>query len=976
MCRLLRHLGIEPEMAAGHSYGELVALAAAGVFSFRDLIRISETRGRLITEKVRPEPGVMAAIEAAERDIVPVISSLEGVWVANLNAPLQTVISGTQAGIEAAVERFAAQKITCRLLPVACAFHSALVASAQEPFREALKGYEFRAPCFPVFCNVTGDPYPAEPDRFAGLLCDQLVNPVRFASEAQAMYDAGARVFVECGPGRVLTGLINNSLAGTAAVKIQTDQPGANGIVSLLQALAQLAVAGVDFRPYGLFERRVTGVPEMATVLAPQTKSASTTTWTIRSGKAVPPPGFRTDRKALARRAVTCQAVASEEAGSKVMQAHQELMRSFVETEERIMRAFFERSRGAVICPDTLPERASAPAETPPQTPVPEHLATPDANPNREKIEHELVSIVSARTGYPAYTIGLDLDMEADLGIDSLKRVEIFAALAEKMRVPLDADALSGLNTLGAIAERLAAGSAPTEVSLHTAQPAIERLIVAAVEAPEIRDDANRGREELVLIVDDGTNLPRLLSEKITAQGGRAEIVAPECVQTVNGSPISGVLHLPGLIPPEAVDFEDFGPRMERELKSLFLLVRAQDARLMPEAVVLAATRMGGALAAVAPAQHFWPGSGALAGFLKTLALERPQIHCRVVDFASHAGEKEIAAALLRELNCRDGLTEAGYQGGQRLTLEAVPRATVKEQPRIALSPASVILMTGGARGITAQIAVELAQRYQPKLVLLGRTSLTESGGALEIPLDDERKAKRLISDALRSQGVQPLPRALEAEYQRLRRHEEISANLEAMRGAGSAVEYHVVDVADQQAFQSLIESIYARLGRIDGVIHGAGIIENRLIRDQSSESFDRISMPKIHGALTLARSLRQEKLQFLAFFSSVAARFGNPGQADYAATNEVLSKLAAWLNARWTARVCSIDWGPWDTDRGMVTVEQRERFRRAGMRMVSTSEGRSAFVEELLYGRKEDTEVILGAPIIRSVAVAAENRP
>jgi hypothetical protein len=168
-------------------------------------------------------------------------------------------------------------------------------------------------------------------------------------------------------------------------------------------------------------------------------------------------------------------------------------------------------------------------------------------------------------------------------------------------------------------------------------------------------------------------------------------------------------------------------------------------------------------------------------------------------------------------------------------------------------------------------------------------------------------------------------------------------------------------DVRDAGAFGAIIDDIYATYGRLDGVIHGAGIIEDKLVRDKSLESFERVLRTKSAGAFVLARHVRGGSLRFMVFFSSVAGRFGNRGQADYAAANEVVSKLALALQRRGPARVCSIDWAPWDK-LGMVSPELKREFARRGVDLLSPAAGRRAFWEEIQQDTHAGAEVIIAA--------------
>src|SRR5262249_3311764 len=178
---LLGRLGLRPELVAGHSYGEYVALCAAGVFDERTLAVVSETRGRAILEAAKDDLGTMAAADAGPDTVARVLGSLDGVWIANLNSPEQTIISGTRAGVEEALRRLKEQDVRAKSVPVACAFHSPLVAPARDRLASFLGTLEFAAPRVEVYSNTTAAPYAQEPREVAALLAEHLVQPVRFA---------------------------------------------------------------------------------------------------------------------------------------------------------------------------------------------------------------------------------------------------------------------------------------------------------------------------------------------------------------------------------------------------------------------------------------------------------------------------------------------------------------------------------------------------------------------------------------------------------------------------------------------------------------------------------------------------------------------------------------------------------------------------------------------------------------------------
>ena len=152
----------------------------------------------------------------------------------------------------------------------------------------------------------------------------------------------------------------------------------------------------------------------------------------------------------------------------------------------------------------------------------------------------------------------------------------------------------------------------------------------------------------------------------------------------------------------------------------------------------------------------------------------------------------------------------------------------------------------------------------------------------------------------------------------------ELRTTLESLSVITSSVRYHSVDVSEAEAVRRVIEDIHDRWGRIDGVIHGAGVLEDRMLADKTPESFDRVFRTKVDGARGLAAALQgRPPLRFFALFGSVSGVFGNPGQVDYAAANDALDTLARMWDGRVAHRVVSLDWGPWAST-GMSTFPAR----------------------------------------------------
>jgi NAD(P)-dependent dehydrogenase (short-subunit alcohol dehydrogenase family) len=190
----------------------------------------------------------------------------------------------------------------------------------------------------------------------------------------------------------------------------------------------------------------------------------------------------------------------------------------------------------------------------------------------------------------------------------------------------------------------------------------------------------------------------------------------------------------------------------------------------------------------------------------------------------------------------------------------------------------------------------------------------------------------------------------------------QILTNLRRLKATGATVEYHSLDVRDEEAFGGLIDDIYARHGRIDGVLHGAGVIEDKLMRDKSPQSYANVFSTKVESALVLTRRLRPQGLTFLVFFSSVAGRFGNAGQSDYSAANEFLNKLACQLSRTWPARVVAINWGAWDA--GMVSDELRRLYAMRNIHLIPIPEGVGFLEQELRLKDRREPEVVIACSV------------
>ena len=207
----LRENGIEADAAAGFSLGELPAMAYAGGVGAEEGFSLVTKRAEFMAAATMPGEPAMAAVMRLEPAVIAAIcEEIPEAYPANFNAPEQTVISGTAAGIARFREILSERGIAARLvdLPVSGAFHTPYMAEAAERFAAVLAEADFKKPRIPVYSNRTGGPYPEDPAAYPGILAEQIVNPVRWVDEIRAMIEKGIDTFIECGAGKTLCGLI------------------------------------------------------------------------------------------------------------------------------------------------------------------------------------------------------------------------------------------------------------------------------------------------------------------------------------------------------------------------------------------------------------------------------------------------------------------------------------------------------------------------------------------------------------------------------------------------------------------------------------------------------------------------------------------------------------------------------------------------------------------------------------------------
>ncbi|HCF27257.1 MAG TPA: hypothetical protein DEV81_08655 [Cyanobacteria bacterium UBA11049] len=644
------------------------------------------------------------------------------------------------------------------------------------------------------------------------------------------------------------------------------------------------------------------------------------------------------------------------------------------------------------VLPPPAPEAPSVPP-SPPASPAPEALL-----PDRASLTQTLLQLVSDRTGYPMEMLGLDQDIEAELGIDSIKRVEIFGALLKILPENLSArvqeriESFTEVKTLSGIVEQLLQSlrsSAPS-ASPNTANREEDRLGKSPDGVETIPRYVMQARTEplpsresialtgLFLITEDQLSVAPYVAQALQQGGASTAIIAssvllePEKIareiaelRQKYGS-VSGIVHLaPLAVAPTLEKLSDWRKYTQIQSKSLFQMLQLcaeelQQAGQQQKSRVLAASLLGGYFGRDGCYGSGLPTGGSCNGLLKALAIEWSNVCAKAIDFDNSLSPADMAQQIIDELLCVGGRLEVGYSQGKRQIFDTVAAPLKTGVVQIEPNADWIVLLTGGARGITAEIANQLVIPGMT-MVVVGRSPEPTQEPSEFNGIEDIAALRRVLLDRAKVQGLSATPVQIENKVQELLRDRSIRRNLENLKTAGARVEYWSVDVRSDREFGGLIDDIYSRYGRLDAVIHGAGIIEDKLIVNKSAASFDRVFDTKVDSTFILSRHLRPESLKLLVLFGSVAGRYGNRGQSDYAAANEVINRLAWQMDELWSnTRVVTINWGPWDTT-GMASEEVKRQLKNQGIIPINLQAGCQFFVDELRYGRKGETEIVAG---------------
>ncbi|HIG26503.1 MAG TPA: SDR family NAD(P)-dependent oxidoreductase [Verrucomicrobiales bacterium] len=611
-----------------------------------------------------------------------------------------------------------------------------------------------------------------------------------------------------------------------------------------------------------------------------------------------------------------------------------------------------------------------------------DHQTGNSVSPSFTEAEEVLLKIVSEKTGYPLEMLNVDMGLDSDLGIDSIKRVEIMSTLQIEMpEAPeIKAEHLGQFQTIREIVNFIteslpqrkepSSDSQPSEPESdvsekekapvlnhnNTEEIRLDRQVIRTVALNgEGLDSVHRvAPDSDVWLCDDGSDLAHQVESEFKSHGYRIHRKTLEQLKSSSlPKRLSGLI----LMTPVTESADSF-------LEDSFAILKKAAPGLRKEgkrhgAILVSISRLDGHFGFGNLIGKSNPVSGGLAGLVKTANHEWPEVQCRSIDLdPEYEDIKELGRAVFQEV-FRQGPVEIGISKDQICTLELNSEPLQRSSQEKPIQKGEVIVVSGGGRGVTAASAMALAKAFKPTLVLLGRSLEPEKEPDWLRSLEDEKEIKKAI--ATQMNGGSSL-KEVERQYRHWMSNRELNRNFASMENLGATVIYRSLDIRDEKSVAAVLDEIRKKYGPLKGLIHGAGVLADRRIEDKTKDQFQQVYSTKVDGFRSLVSAIGDDPIKIMGLFSSFTGRYGRTGQVAYAAANEVLNKLAqSEARKRPDCRVVAFNWGPWNG--GMVTPSLKTLFEKEGVGLIDLGAGAQFMVDELSADRDQPVEIVVMAP-------------
>jgi malonyl CoA-acyl carrier protein transacylase/acyl carrier protein/NAD(P)-dependent dehydrogenase (short-subunit alcohol dehydrogenase family) len=1187
MYKLLESLGMKPDYLCGHSLGEISALVAADVISFSEGLKIVYYRAESLERMPEDKRGGMVSISIGkDHELVSGLlnQSKEKCVLALNNAQDQIVLSGSEPAIKEAVETCKKNNLSYNVLRVSHAFHSDILIDAVDYYYEKIKDITYKEPKIAIYSTIKQRLYDKddfEKDDFARTLASQLITPFSFCDIVKEMYEElNVNVYIEVGCKNILTRLVKKILSGKEIFSIETNLKVKDDNLCIKRLKTYMDVNNITLIKNDLSKEKVES--DIKKIIMSQTsyplslitishkpmildlalnktifdnivnkitrkfnldesvinKDSNISLKEIidivtSKGKAV---NRNADEKAgadmevskdvsrkEAKKAVKISSVKKENIEKEIKEIvaektgyPEEMLESNLDLEAdlgidsvkqgeifAVVREHFgyEADENANIKEfNTIAKivdytSGAINSENDEVEEVKEAVKINRVN--KETIEKEIKEIVAEKTGYPEEMLESNLDLEADLGIDSVKQGEIFVVVREHFGYEADENAnIKEFNTIAKIVDYTsnAMGSGDAEVqkvnkiSKETIEKEIKEIVAEKTGYPEEMLESNLDLEadlgidsvkqgEIFAVVrehfgyeaDENANIKefntiaKIVDYTSNAMGSVDYKESLETVEKVEENKLDKVFQLDNdsittrymgisvekKYPDNAEEFSFQGKRIllvednlnQNITRNLVELLKKEDVQICilgnaqyegvmsvpvdfedidnlkvsisktieklgkvdvvinlngirkavnfyntsydlydkevrevynvmfytskyaykyfeenpKESAYFAATNIGGIFGA--EREYLNNPIGAIVdGYLKGVEKELRPLNCKICDFTDVEDVEKTAKTLYKDYKVRERLVEIGYCNDIRKTICVIPKE-IKERESIKqfkLDKNDVVLVSGGGRGIILECVKGLAALYNPKIIITGRTELPNGDEEwLNFNEEEIEKYKTTFIRKLINEKKIKAPFEAVEKYNKLLNARELYKNIEKLNNTGYNIHYVKCDICSDEDTKKLSEYIKKNFGKVTGIINGAGLPSFGKITNKNEQFALKVVRVKADGFYNMYNKFKSDKLKFFISMGSISGRFGMDGQVDYSAGADIIVKLSSMISKDNPDLKCGVlGWTAWD-EVGMASDPQVQKVQKEvrGLEYIKVKEGVTRFLNEVAFG-------------------------
>ncbi|AGF78524.1 polyketide synthase family protein [Desulfocapsa sulfexigens DSM 10523] len=950
----LNEFGLQPTAMAGHSMGELTALCVAGCFTYEDGFKIINKRAQCMAKasKMDVDPGSMLAVNAPEDYLNQKIAENTNLFFTNFNSPRQTVIGGGTKELVNFKQILDSDGHWNVQLPVSMAFHSPIMRIIREELGDYIGDIRMQAPEIPVISNTTCQPYPNDPDEIKKIIVSHLESPVHWQNNVLSLVnDFGCRCFLEIGPQDTLCNLIHEC---TKNVQCISSCSAENEVQALRQSVSSLFVNGSI-------------TPATISTLSLQQKELT-----------------------ISREAVL-NIIQQEVYSYALHGAERYLKPAIIKAIQQNIDPHFDRAALAEYMPENF---------TPGLVPDTPGAGNAGPVPENNAVLEQVIQIIMDATGYERDEIDAEMNVRDDLAIKS-SRIPIIVDAAEKtFNITTTLEDFLSVQTVQDLANRVAELMEGDDFQVPAQKVSINKSISASTHnTPTFVSSSKYGINRLVyqeekITVNKETSLQIAPDSRILLLSLDAENNLQQLNNTFRDSyrceavslQIKKDHHQDGYI-----DFFNSEETLrvveeisaEGPLTGIVLISDSQaEQNLSPLEIVSLVTSY------FALFQHFLKSNKrkfcihlhhnnspvetdsllgqSILGLLFTAAKEFKGLCLRRLAFR---GKVDIPELLRTALNLSNPLIDLLIEDHQLYTYKAA-RHTLSgaEEPALTLAKDDVIVISGGGRGVTSYLARSLAP-FGCRLILLGRTSLEPSLSQGDVPAEPGKK-QQFISSYLEQTYDNLSPRELKAKRKAVLHNIEVLQTITELEQLGATTQYIPCDVSDKVQVAEVMDSIVKEHGKIDGVIHGAGIIKDSYIPIIKPAMFKEVLDVKLFGAINLLQAAENKGLRFVVALSSIAASGGSIGQANYCIANRAMSTYCRTFRDSHQSVQTKVFWLPPIEGTGMADTPEIKDIlvqNLGGDIFLEVHEAAEIMLRELLCGLADDCWVVPLRAVLQS---------